>query len=188
MMERLSPFRLMNTVFLGLVVSLAYGLLSWALLYFLSGESDARLFLTAYNISFKTLISLGLILGAALIIFRTQNVIPRIVEQVFVDTQLATTEYSLYKERYVSRRRSMTFAAAFILVGFLIFYCCQFPLPSPLEALMIIPACAEYALGVYVGRKLCYAGLMVHSLQTAVITRNLFKERELDGVRSEERR
>jgi hypothetical protein len=47
---------------------------------------------------------------------------------------------------------------------------------------MIIAACAEYALGVYVGRKLGYAGMMLHSLLDAPVTRNLFKKRELDAI------
>ncbi len=49
---------------------------------------------------------------------------------------------------------------------------------------MVIPACAQYAFGVYVGRKLCYAGMMLHALLEAPVTRNLFKERELDEINS----
>lgn len=45
---------------------------------------------------------------------------------------------------------------------------------------MIIPACAQYALGAYVGRKLYYACMMLQSLLGASVTRNLFKGRELD--------
>jgi len=52
------------------------------------------------------------------------------------------------------------------------------------DRLMIIAACAQYGLGVYVGRKLCYAGMMFHSLLAARISRNLFKNRELDAINS----
>jgi hypothetical protein len=183
-MQRMSPFRLMNTVFLGLAISLAYGLLSSALLYFLEGKPEFQLFLAAYTTSFKTLISLGLILGTALVVSQSQNVIPQTIEAAFTDAQLSETNYFFYKRRFISRRRSMTFAAEFIVVGFVIFSYCQFPLPGLAEALMIIPACAEYAFGVYVGRKLCYAGLMLHSLLGATVTRNLFKKRELDQIDS----
>ena len=49
---------------------------------------------------------------------------------------------------------------------------------------MIIAACTQYALGVYIGRKLGYAGMMLHSLLSATVTRNLFKKRELDAINS----
>jgi hypothetical protein len=49
---------------------------------------------------------------------------------------------------------------------------------------MIIASCSQYALGVYVGRKLCYAGMMLHSLLGININRNLFKNRELDEIDS----
>ena len=50
--------------------------------------------------------------------------------------------------------------------------------------MMTIPACLEYALGVYVGRKLFYAGLMLRSLHDVPVTKNLFKNHELDAINS----
>ena len=172
----------MNTVFLGLIISLAYGLLSATIVYFLDGMSESQRFLAAYNDSFKTLIALGLILGTALVVFRSQNVIPQTIEAAFTNEQLLNTDYLFYKRRFISGKRSMTFAAQFAIAGFIIFYSCQFPLRGLAEALMIIPACVQYALGVYVGRKLFYAGMMLHSLLGATVTRNLFKNRELDDI------
>ena len=49
---------------------------------------------------------------------------------------------------------------------------------------MVIAACTEYALGVYVGRKLIYTGMMLHSLLPITIKRNLFRTRELDVINS----
>jgi hypothetical protein len=96
---------------------------------------------------------------------------------------LAATDYAYYKRRFFSLLLSLEFSAEFIVVGFVIFSYCQFPLTTRLgEALMIIAACTEYALGVYIGRKLGYAGMMLHSLLAAPITRNLFKKRELDAI------
>lgn len=174
----------MKTVFAGLAISLAYGLLSAAFLYFSEGGADWQQFLIAYNNSFKTLLSMGLILGSALVVFLSQGVIPDAIEKAFTEGQLASTDYFIYKNRFTSRRRSMSFAAEFAVAGFIIFYSCQFPLSASAEALMIIPACAQYALGVYVGRKLLYAGMMLHSLLGITATRNLFKERELDEINS----
>jgi len=180
--QRLSPFRMMNFLFLGLGISLIYGLLGLALLWYLGGKSEAQLFFVAYTTSFKTIVSLGLSIGTALIVYLCQNVIPNTIEKAFTKTQLAETDYSYYKKRFASQWLSIEFSAEFIVVGFIIFSYCQFPLTRRGEILMIIAACTEYALGVYIGRKLGYAGMMLHSLLSTKITRNLFKKRELDAI------
>jgi hypothetical protein len=172
----------MNTLFFGLGASAAYGLLGTGILLKLAGMSAGQAFLVAYMTSFKTLYSFGLILGTALIVFRSQSVIPQTIEAAFNNAQLSKTQYFLYKRRFQSLRRSITFAAEFVVVAFVIFSYCGFPLPRSAEVIMIIAACAQYALGVYVGRKLFYAGMMLHSLLAAPVTRNLFKERELDEI------
>jgi hypothetical protein len=181
-MQRLSPFRLMQILFIGLAASLGYGVLSWAVILFLEGKSEAQAFLVAYAISFKTLISLGLIAGTALIVFRSQNVIPQIIEAAFPDDQLSVTDYPLYRRRYYNSKQSMLFSAKFIVAAFIIFSYSRFPLQGIAEVLMIVAVCIEYALGVYVGRKLCYAGMMLHSLLTTDSPPNLFRERKLDEI------
>jgi len=179
---RLSPFRMMNYLFLGLGVSLVYGLLGSAILWYWAGTSDAQLFFEAYTTSFKTIISLGLSLGTALIVYLCQNVIPDTIEKAFTDAQLEVTDYAYYKRRFASLWLSIEFSAEFIVVGFIIFSYSRFPLSRGGDALMIIAACIQYALGVYIGRKLGYAGMMLHSLLRAPIKRNLFKKRELDAI------
>ena len=183
-MLRISPFRLMNTLFFGLAASLSYGLLGAGIIFKIGGMSELQDFLAAYTTSFKTLISFGLILGTALIVFRSQELIPQTIEAAFTDTQLSKTQYFLYKRRFQSLRRSLTFSADFVVVAFVLFSYSGFPLPRAAEIIMIIAACAQYALGVYVGRKLFYVGMMLHSLLAAPVTRNLFKERELDEINS----
>lgn len=177
-----SPFWLIMMLFIGLAASLVYGILSSGLLWYLGGQSQALPFFAAYAGSFKTLLSLGLILGTALIVFRSQNAIPRILETAFTNAELSETDYFLYKLRFLSLRRSITFSAEFIVIAFVIFTYSHFPLSRPGEALMVLTACAEYALGVYVGRKLMYTGMMLHSLLSIPVTRNLFKNRELDVI------
>jgi hypothetical protein len=177
-----SPFWLIIMLFIGLAASLVYGILSSGLLWYLGGQSQALPYFVAYTGSFKTLLSLGLILGTALIVFRSQNAIPRILETAFTKAELSETDYFLYKLRFLSLRRSITFSAEFIVIAFVIFTYSHFPLTRPGEALMVITACAEYALGVYVGRKLMYTGMMLHSLLSIPVTRNLFKNRELDVI------
>lgn len=172
----------MNTMFLGLLLSLVYGLLSCGILYFSGWKPEYQLFAVAYTTSFKTLVSLGLALGTALIVFRSQHLVPQAIEAAFSREQLEKTKYYLFRGRLYSKVRTIAFTSSFIVISFVIFTCCQFPLPAPAEDLMIIPACIQYALGVYIGRKLFYAGLMLLSLLDTKASRNLFKERELDEI------
>lgn len=181
-MSKRSPFHLMHLVFVGLGISLAYGLLGSLYLFLFSGNHAYSEFLKAFTLSFKTLISLGLILGTTLVVFRTQGIIPRSIENAFTRKQLAETSYSKYRSRFVSRRRSVTFAAEFVVAAFIIFSFSKFPLSGAAENLMILAVCVEYACGVYVGRKLCYAGMMLHSLLNIKVTRNLFKKHELSEI------
>ena len=183
-MQRVSPFRLMNTLFFGLGASVVYGLVGAGIVFTYGGMSEVQGFLAAYTTSFKTLISFGLILGTALVIFRSQALIPQTIEAAFDEAHLSETQYFFYKKRFQSPRRSIVFAAEFTVVAFVIFTYCGFPLSGPGQIIMIIAACAQYALGVYVGRKLFYAGMMLHFLLTTPVTRNLFKQRELDDINS----
>src|SRR5260370_5388435 len=102
---------MMNFLFLGLGVSLAYGLVGLALLWYLGGKSEAQLFFAAYTTSFKTIVALGLSIGTALIVFLCQGVIPETIENAFTKTQFADTDYSYYKKRFASRWLSIEFSA-----------------------------------------------------------------------------
>jgi hypothetical protein len=177
-----SPFRSMILLYLGLGVSLAYCLLGTALLFYLGGQSEGLSFFAAYTTSFKTIFSLGIILGTALIIFRSQSAIPDTIEAAFTETQLSATDYFYFKRCFASPRRSISFTMEFTVVGFVIFSYCQFPLSRLGGVLMLIAACAEYALGMYVIRKLFYTVMMLHSLRYVTVNRNLFRKRELDAV------
>ena len=68
----------MNTLFFGLAMSAAYGVLSASILFLTGGTNQVHAFLVAYTTSFKTLFSFGLILGTALIVFRSQEVIVKL--------------------------------------------------------------------------------------------------------------
>lgn len=179
-MQPQSPYPPLLLFFLGLALSVAYGVLGGALVWHLHGIAEAQSFFAAYTTLFKTVLSLGLILGTALVVFYKQNVIPATIEEVF-EGQL-TDDYYYYKRRFSNLRVSLTFSGEMVLVAFVIFSYSQFPLSKTGETLMLIAACAEYALAVYVGRKLMYTACMLHSLLAIPIKRNLFRKRELDGV------
>jgi hypothetical protein len=181
--SQISPFRLMILFFYGLGASLGYGLLGLACVYYLDGEAEAKRFFLAYTLSFKTIISLGLILGTWLIVYRTQDVISETIEAAFTQEELDATNYFMNKQKFYRLKSSITFSAQFIVVAFVVFnYFCQFALSKWGQYLMIFAMCAQYALGVYVGRKLRYAGMMLHSLLHAKVNRNLFRNRELDAI------
>jgi hypothetical protein len=180
---QISPFRLMILLFLGLVVSLGYGLIGLVLVSHLDGRAEAQRFFVAYTSSFKTIISLGLIFGTWLIVFHTQDVISKTIEAAFTRDELEATQYFINKQKFYSLYRSISFSAEFIVVAFVVFtYCCQFVLSKWGQVLMITAMCAQYAFGVYVGRKLMYTGMMLHSLLNVPVKRNLFRNRELDAI------
>lgn len=173
----------MNTLFTGLLLSLAYGFAGSFLLFLYDGQAEAKAFFVAYSHSFRTLMSFGLILGTYLIVYKTQDQIPRTIECAFSKWIIKSNpQYRLYRARFYSLRRTITHSGSFAAVGFAIFHYSHFPLHSHAEDLMIFAGAAQYALGVYVGRKLCYAGMMVHSLRLAKVKRNLFQKRELDEI------
>lgn len=171
----------MLILFYGLLVSLVYGLLGAALLWYFDGKPDAQLFFEHYTKSFKTLILLGLAIGTGLIAYRTQNIVPETIEKAFTEAQLPK-EYYDHKALFTNLPQTIWFMTQLTIAGFVIFLYCRFPLSPRGEALMLIAVCIQYAIGAYVGRKLIHIGMMVHSLLNVKITRNLFEKRELDNI------
>lgn len=181
-MKKRSPFRIMFVFFTGFGISCAYAGLGYFLVLYLEGESAALDFFKAYTSSFKTIISLGLILGTALVVFDAQKDVPEMIESVFTEKQLSGTDYYTQKQHFWSLRKTIVFAAELIVIAFFIFDYCQFPLSRTGDNLMLIAVCAEYAFASFVGRKLRYSAMMIHSLRDVSIRRNLFEERELDNL------
>jgi hypothetical protein len=126
-------------------------------------------------------VTFGLIIATTLIVGTSQKIIPGTIEAAFLAGDLPE-EYLDNRERYFSHRRTITFAAELITIGFIIFHYCHFPLTGLAEAFMMVAACAQWGFASYVGRKLRYAGQMLHSLLGVTVRRNLFKERELDVI------
>lgn len=173
---------MMYTLFRGFGISLLYWLVGGGVLYLSDGPQEAWKFMVAFIGSFNTLVTLGLILGTALIVFRSQDIIPNIVENAFTYEEREATRYRYHKKRFRSIKLTALFSAQFVLAAYGVFHLCRFPLRGRAETLMLIAVCAEWGLGVYVGRKLAYSGMMLHSLLEAPISKNLFRDRELDGI------
>jgi hypothetical protein len=168
--------------FLGLAISLAWGLTCGTAIYFVASKADAQQFLIMFIGTFNMLVCLGLIVGTALIVKSSQHLIPATIEAAFTPSQLARSDYFENKRRFYSRKRTVLFASEFMLIGWIIFALCDFPLSGLGGALLMTSGCAQWAAASYVGRKLRYAGQMLHSLVGLDVTRNLFKKRELDPI------
>jgi hypothetical protein len=163
-----------------MAASVAYGLLGTILVWCLKGKVDAQLFFVAYNMSFKTVLSLGIILGTALSVFYGQHVIPTAIEKAF--NKHLTDSYYYYRRRFWSLKSSLRLSAGMVVIAFVIFSYCQFPLTKEGEALILIATCAEYALAVYVLRKLLYSSLMLHSLLDIPVKRGQLQQSGLDAI------
>jgi hypothetical protein len=95
--EALSPFRVMKRLFLGFHFGLIYGLGGLLLLVIIDGQEIGKNFFFAYTTSYRTIISLGVVSGTAIIVYHSQHVIPRTVRKAFRDTPLP--------EKYEQRER-----------------------------------------------------------------------------------
>ena len=172
----------MYMLFAGMGTSVVLGMVAGAVVYLVDGPTNAQQFLRAYTREFRTLVSFGLILGTALIVYKSQDFIASTIEAAFPRAELDGTEYDLNKRRLYSHRRTVLFAGELLVIAFPLFYYCRFPLTGIGEDIMIAVACLQYVLGSYVGRKLRYAGMMIHALANIPIKRNLFRGRELDSL------
>ncbi|HYK00307.1 MAG TPA: hypothetical protein VE974_01035 [Thermoanaerobaculia bacterium] len=172
----------MKTLFWGLTASLIYGVGGAALLWFLVDLAEATTFLLHYIKSFNVLVSFGLSLATAWIVFRSQRTLPTIISTAF-ETQELPKNYYIYRNRFLNASRSIAFSGFHIVGAWIIFsWLCQFPLYGMSELLMTFATCAQYGLGVYIGRKLFYAGMMLQSLLGTKVSRNLFRDRKLDDI------
>lgn len=172
----------MTVMFVGFGIALTFGLFAGGLVWLFESTETFKRFLEAYFVSFNCLISGGLIIGTAIFVFRSQTSIPAVIEQAFDPEPLRETTFNDQKAKYLSLQMSLRFSTEFILVGFFIFLFCRFPFRGLPEYLLIFYGCLEYALGVYVGRKLFRIAKMLDAIQNIKITRNIFKEDELGHI------
>lgn len=177
--DSLSPFRVMKRLFLGFHFGLIYGLIGVLLLVIIDGPKVGTDFFFAYTTSYRTIISLGVVCGTAIIVYYSQHVIPRTVRKAFRDAPLPQ-EYEDKEKIYL--KRNLELPALFVVVSWAIFYYCQFDLHPHAQRLMLIAVGIEYGLAVYVGRKLLDAALMLETLMKTTVPKNLFRNRELDDI------
>jgi|GEM_PF-1223699 hypothetical protein len=183
-------FFLMNHFFYGFVASLMFGLLSSAAVYYFEPIEIFHRFHHAFFISFNCFISGGFMIGAALLVHKMQTYIPATIENTFPSGVREKADSIKKKEdtyvenrnRYYSAQRSATFTTQFVIIGFAIFYFAKFPLDGFPEYILITYGCMQYALGVYIGRKLFYIAQMLNAIKDIEVDGTLFKQDKLAGV------
>lgn len=183
-------FFLMNHVFYGFGYSIAYGLLTALVVWIadchqrlsiisLSSESFCRSvktieYVESFFKDFNGALSGGLIFSTAILVFKTQKEIPDLIDKIFTHNELKQTEYFEQRRRYLSARRSTEFSSIFIVIGFILFYFAKFPFEGMPLYFLIAFSCIQYALGVYIGRKLFYIAQMLKAIESINIDKDIF--------------
>ncbi|XXJ20792.1 hypothetical protein ACR42D_14875 [Desulfovibrio caledoniensis] len=178
-------FSLMHHVLWSFLVPLAYGGVASTIIWFTESAKVFSRFVEAYFVSFNCVISAGLILGAVSFVYFTQGHVVELIEKSFFDKDLRRDSgYQESKRRFLSVQRSISFSAQFILVAFLIFYTCQFPFEGFAQYAMIGIGCAQYGMGVYVGRKLFYFSKMLNDVEKLHTKEDVFTDGNLGLISS----
>lgn len=180
-MHRTYLFALMWYLFLGFALSTIYGAATGAAIWQLDQAQFAK-YLDAYANSFNCLISAALIIGAASFVYATQNDVPSAIEKTFGPDALARTKYKKERGRYFSLVRSLSYSGNFAVAGFFIFYFCRFPFDGIPEYFLIALGCVQYALGVYVGRKLFYVAHMLNSISQLDTQREILQHSHFGSI------
>lgn len=173
--------RLLFCVHLGFVVSVTYGAASAGTVWVWQHDAFER-YVQSFVISFNCLVSGGLVFGIGLFVFRTQAGIPKLVEATFAPSVLATTDFKKYRRRYASRWEAMAGSASYAVIAFWIFYFCEFPFRGLAQIFMIAFACVQYAVLLYVGRKIYFIAYFFNSLGTIVLTHSILDTKELGRI------
>lgn len=172
----------MNHIFYGFGLSVIFGITTASTLWFAGGPVVANAYAKAFFSSFNCAIAGGLVFSAALLIYKSQNWIPDLIDRIFDEELLAQTEYGEHRQRFFSASRSASFATIFVAIGFFIFTFAKFPFEGMAEAFLVAYCCIEYGLGVYIGRKLFYIAQMLYAIENVPVEEDIFKEDKLGMI------
>lgn len=166
----------------GVVIALSYlSLTGFAVWWF--DPANVQRFAITFAGTFNLIVSGGLIIGTSLFVFLTQKSIPGLIEDEFDKEALSTTGFAKEKGRYLSVPRTMTFSANFaVLAAFIFSYCFAFPIPGIAQWFLVAFSCVEYALGVYVGRKLFYIAYMLNAISEIDIRTPVLSDSKLNEI------
>ena len=173
--------RLLHRVHWGFVISALYGAASAGLVWVFQPDAFGR-YVESFVISFNCLISGGLVFGVGLFVLDTQAGIPELAKDTFSPQVLAETSFEKYRKRYSSQVGALIGSANYAVIAFLIFYLCEFPFQGIANILMIAFACIQYAVLLYVGRKIYFIAHMLNSLGTIKLTLSILDNKSLSRV------
>jgi hypothetical protein len=171
-------FRLSNQLFAGFSISFGYLVATGAAVW-LYQRSAFSSYIQDYALSFNCLTSSGVIIMTALFVILTKGTVPEIIENSFERAALEKTSYFKQKSRYLSLFGSIAFSANYVIAAFFIFYFCTFPVTGLAMYFLIGIACVQYAMGVYVGRKLYFIAYMLGAISDIKTTKDVFREERL---------
>lgn len=183
-------FFLMNHFFYGFIASLVFGIVSSIIIHYFEPTNVFHEYHEAFFISFNCFVSGGFMMGATLLVHKMQRYIPETIESTFSSGALSRARtsanlndtYTENRNRYFSAKRSATFATQFVIIGFAIFYFARFPFEGLPQYVLIVFGCIQYALGVYIGRKLFYIAQMLNAIEDIEVESELFKDDKLAGI------
>lgn len=91
--------------------------------------------------------------------------------------------YTRHKKTYFSVKSSMRISTIHIILSFIFFHFAKFPYHDKIaENAMIIYACTLLACGVYIGRKIFYIALMLQSIESIKLDKDIFSNNRLGGI------
>jgi hypothetical protein len=175
-------FALMNNAFLGFVLSAAYGVATAGAVWGLVSAAEFQRYQEAFFVTFNCAISGGLVMTTAILVLQSQTYVLKIIEKTFSPNELSKTSYSVQKTKYISIVRSLTFASSFAIAACGIFYLARFPFRGWSEMFLVLFGSVQYALGVYVGRKLFYIAQMLRAIEGIPIRKDIFQNDKLGGI------
>jgi len=175
-------FALMNNAFLGFFLSALYGVGTAAAVWALVSEAEFQGYQKAFFVTFNCAISGGLVMTTAILVFKSQMYVPKVIENTFSARELSQTSYTKQRTKFLSIVRSLTFSSSFALAACGIFYLARFPLRGWGETFLILFGAIQYALGVYVGRKLFYIAQMLRAIEAIPVRKDIFQSDKLGGI------
>ena len=141
-------FFLMNHVFMGFGLAVMFGIIPTLLVWKIEGANEAATFTNIFFNDFIGAIVGCLIFSAAILVWRSQDWIPNLLDETFGEELLTSTEYPEQKQRFLSTARSISFASSFIVIGFGLFSLAEHPLDGISYYALLAFGCIQYGLGV----------------------------------------
>ncbi len=175
-------FFLIYNIFYGFFLSAAYGALTAIAVWRFDQTADVTGYLEAYFVKFNCALSGALVFATALMVYRTRHYIPKLIENTFPTKELKNTIYFQRLSDYNNIRKTITFSSSFAIIAFSIFYAARFPFHGLAEYFFIAAGCAQYAMGVYVGRKIFHIAHILRAIRDVNVSTDIFSGDKLAAV------